>query len=548
MKKQSFKALFLSACMIFAGSAAMAQIAHGGSPVMNQNAAKSAVPVAQLPIVDHNPLLQDDALQVKGGTPMRVGVMQQTKVSNFADGVVTTLDDGSRVWRTAISSPGANFMTLYFSKFDIPEGARLFVYNADGSFVLGSFVRENVLEGGVFYTQAIPGDVCYVEYIEPANVAGMGTLEITDVCHGYKPIFGSLDPKGQLGDAEGSCHINVKCPEGDDWRDQIRSVVAINTVAGGYSFMCSGALINNTAQDRTPYVLSAFHCQDLSEYGPITQWTTYFNYQTNTCNGSSGPCNKSVTGATIVAKNSYSTGSDFMLLRLASNVPESYKAYYAGWDRNNVASPTPGSCIHHPGGDYKKISIPSVITRLTGTYLRYYQVNWYTGANNKGVTEQGSSGSPLFNGDGLIIGQLYAGSSACNAMDGYDLYGRFYSSWNGDNSSTTRLSDWLDPANTGVKTLEGLNYSDVNIRDVAEVQTMSLYPNPTNGMVYLDIPDLGDASYKVFDLQGRCVLEGNTVLTATIQGINLGNLPAGAYRLQVIAGSRIYGNTVLIGK
>lgn len=545
MKKVFLSVIYLVAFLVGGISVSQAQIAHGGEPLFNGT--KSNVELVKLDAIDNNKYLQEDMTAVKGSA-MRVGVVRNVNISNREQGTITTLADGTRVWRIQVASPNAKFMMLHFSTFDIPEGAHLFVYDASGEFVIGGFTNENTHEGNIFYTQAIPGSEITVEYQEPASVAGQGHLVIDQVTHGYKEFFKHLfdEVKGPLGDSEGNCHINVVCPEADDWRDQVRSVVCYQITAGPYVFSCSGALINNTNQDRTPLVLSAHHCQDLSQYGSINGWVTYFNYQTNRCDGGSGPYNKSITGATILAKKSGSGGSDFMLFKLSRSIPNAYQPYYAGWDRSS-ADPTKGACIHHPGGDYKKISIPRVVEKNSGSYSKFFSTYWYTGANNKGVTEQGSSGSPLFNADKRIIGQLYAGSSACDNMGGYDLYGRVYSSWSGGGTEDTRLKDHLDPTNSGVQQLDGLNYKDedpVSISEADAVQ-MKVYPNPSTGMFYIDIEETGMANFKVYSMDGRCVKEGRTVLTTTTQGINLSGIARGAYRLILFTSDKAYSANII---
>ena len=168
------------------------------------------------------------------------------------------------------------------------------------------------------------------------------------------------------------------------------------------------------------------------------------------------------------------------------------------------------------------------------------------------MTEQGSSGSPLFNGEKRIIGQLYAGSSACDYTEGTDLYGRVYNSWTGNNTDATSLKPWLDPTNTGVNTLDGIDYVDepvaINSPEIDASNNLKVYPNPSNGMVHFDVDAMGDANYKVFDLNGRCVLEGRTVLTATSQAINLSALQSGNYVVRLFTSSRSYTANVIIAK
>lgn len=548
MKKNISVLSLLLAALLFA-QMATAQVSHGGAPVFNH--AKSDVKNVILAPIDNQKYLQEDMDLVKDGSPMRIGVVQPARLSNLTDGSKTTLGDGSVVWRASVTSPNATFMSLTFGTFNIPEGAELYLYDQSGDFIIGRFVRQDAKEDGSFYTQAIPGSTVYIEYREPAAVAGQGVLELTDVCHGYKNLFAdNLDDKGYIGDADGDCHVNVKCHAGDDWRDEIRSVVAYTMVAGGYSYICSGALVNNTNLDRKPYVLSAHHCQD---NGTVTQWCFYFLYNTTTCSGTNGPHNKTVTGATIRSKNGaqVSNGSDFLLVELAQAIPDTYTPYYAGWERDNSVNAGRGVGIHHPGGDFKKISFAKKMTRQSGSYLGFYKTEWYVSNDTTGVTEQGSSGSPIFNENHRIVGQLYAGSSACDYTSGADYYGRVYTSWTGGGSNASRLSNWLDPAGQDPQYLDGLDYKDPEVGidgPDSEAARLSVYPNPSKGMVFINIDAIGMASFNVYDLSGRCVQQGRTVLTSTAQGVNLSQLPAGSYTLQLSVDGRSYSAPVIIVK
>ncbi|MBQ9473669.1 MAG: T9SS type A sorting domain-containing protein [Bacteroidales bacterium] len=541
---------------ILTPNATKAQYSHGGEPMFNHAWPKSDIANVTLPTIDNQELLQQDIDMVKGSHPMRISKAQSVSIDNRTDGTVSVLADGTHVWRIAITSPGAKHMSLDFDRFELPEGATLYIYDATGEFVLGSYIAEDTLEGGRFYTQEIPGSECRIEYHEPANVAGQGHLHLCRIYHGYKELFntdilglGYNDSKDPHGESDGNCHINVVCEEGDNWRDQIRSVVCISLSDGTYSYVCSGALINNTKKDKTPYILSANHCQ---EDMTVTRWVFYFNYQTNTCAGRTGVYNQSVTGATIKAKYAMTYGSDFLLLQMNRSVPNSYKAYFAGWDRSNVSSVTPGCGIHHPGGAYKKISIPRSISQGTsGGYTRFWYVYWYSGTSNKGVTEGGSSGSPLFGNNGLIIGQLQGGTSKCNYSNnlpgGYDLYGRMFNSWTGGGSSSTRLRDWLDPDGTNPTRLEGINYdySPVDIDVAEEERQMLIYPNPSKDRINLKIDEIGRANYRICDLSGRTVCEGTTILTTTAQQINVSTIPAGTYRLQLDCNGHTYSHTII---
>ena len=54
------------------------------------------------------------------------------------------------------------------------------------------------------------------------------------------------------------------------------------------------------------------------------------------------------------------------------------------------------------------------------------------------------------------------GFAACG-NDEEDYYGRVNVSWEGNGTSSSRLKDWLDPQETGITTLEGINANDIGI-------------------------------------------------------------------------------------
>jgi len=550
----------LSICLFCALAISLsAQVKRGGDPLFYQS--KNPVKGFVLPTIDNRTLLQEDMDGKPGSGALRMGVMQHTSISNLAEGQMETLSDGTRVWRLEVSSPGATFLALYFSEYDLPQGAHIFFYT--DNFIIGGFDRSNRLPDGRFYTQPLPGDRCIIEYQEPAEVAGQGRFTINNVLHGYKEFTGfDQEAKQRMGHA-GDCHINVACAEADICRDQVRSIVCLLLASNDGAGWCSGALINNTANDKTPYILSAYHCQDFP--GGLIGVTCFFNYQTPTCEGNDGPNNQTVVGGEIVAKHTPVSpdGSDMLLLRLYEAVPDSYQAYYSGWDRTVVERPKPGFGIHHPAGDFKKISIPYTLRQGSGIYYirkhdgsyytanatKYYKAEW----TNKGIIEGGSSGSPLFNSENLIIGQLTAGSGDCS--DTYNAegwYGRFSSDWFGAGTAETRVSDWLDPLNTNATKLKGINYdapSGTNPTINAEVLT--IFPNPNNGMVHVAVEEIGEASYQVYNTMGHLIYEGTTIFATQSQALNLTFLPAGVYRIVLTTEdkdkfTKTYTNNVVI--
>ena len=146
--------------------------------------------------------------------------------------------------------------------------------------------------------------------------------------------------------------------------------------------------------------------------------------------------------------------------------------------------------IHHPQGDIKKIStytVPLMQTIWTGgSKLAHWQVNWSKTANGHGTTEGGSSGSPIFDSQGLLVGTLTGGDSSCDSLDLLlpDYYGMFSYSWdkNGTDSNEV-LKYWLDPDNTNTMTLNGWS---VGLEDQQIYGRISVYPNPFDDVLTVE--------------------------------------------------------------
>ncbi|MDD2387908.1 MAG: PKD domain-containing protein, partial [Bacteroidales bacterium] len=333
----------------------------------------------------------------------------------------------------------------------------------------GSFNHNNNLDNGTFATEMIQGESIYIEYYEPKFKRGESYFHIASVDYFYKELAGLSKYKDvttrDVGDSD-VCHVNINCsPVGDDWQDEKKGVAAITFLDSGGWYLCSGTLVNNTSYDETPYFLTAFHCgaADASTT-ELNQWKFNFRYEAVGCtNPSSEPTNYIITGCTKKAVGDISGGSDFFLVQLNSSPTAIHQPYYNGWDRNDTPTST-GVGIHHPAGDIKKISTCSPITKsgsnnISGSVMAAnssYSVKWVANANGHGVTAGGSSGSPLFNANGLQIGTLTGGSSSCTSQTSSDIYGRFSYHWQSNGgTSASQLKPWLDPTNSGATTLPG---------------------------------------------------------------------------------------------
>ena len=444
--------LIVCVLMVFC-SPLQAQISHGGTPKSFDKLSLSAVESVVTGTVDVEAFLAEDKIEEEEGLPFRFGAPFDVNYNIYNSGTWDDLPDGGRIWRLRIESPGAYSINLIYEHFFMPPGGQMFVYSEDREMVLGAFTESNNKDHGQFSTAPVKGDVCIVEYYEPAEVRNQGTVAIGRIVHAYKDIFNFGGTKGADGfGSSGSCNNNVNCPEGAPWQDEKRGVCMV-LLANGTRW-CSGSLINNVREDGTPYFLTANHC-----LGSESTWIIMFKYESPSCSNINGPTNFTISGTT--KKASYST-SDFGLLQLSSAPPESYEPYYNGWSNINTASLS-STGIHHPAGDIKKISFDYDPATSADYLATSGTTHWRIGVWDDGTTEGGSSGSPLFDQDHRIVGQLHGGYASCTSLTS-DWYGKFSMSWNGGGSSSSRLKDWLDPDNTGTTTLDGWDpYAGVSI-------------------------------------------------------------------------------------
>jgi len=253
------------------------------------------------------------------------------------------------------------------------------------------------------------------------------------VAHGYKPLCFQCS---------GDCNINVACD--GEWQNEIRSVGLLLTNLGRR--FCSGSLVNNADNNGDQLFLTAHHCQaDGSDL-------VMFLYQSETCSpDTNGPTDNIVGGLTGLARDPH---TDFLLMRIREPIPASWNVYLSGISGDNVA-PQSLVGIHHPLGDVKKISYaykPGTPARWVGSEPGDW--HWRVPFWDRGTTERGSSGSPLFDQNRRVVGQLHGGPASCTVQD-WDLYGAAWASW------PLGLVTFLDPSHTGNLLIDGADLNAV---------------------------------------------------------------------------------------
>ncbi len=406
----------------------------------------SVAPTAtvRVPAVDRQVLLQEDkrAGEARGEKSMeRIGVFQSlagaVRVEGLAPshGAWTPQPDGSLVWALRVLAEKAVGQRIEFSALHMPPGGQVCVYSEnDPSQCFGPYAAIPATES-TLWAPAVFGEsaviVCRVPRgSDPAEV----TLVLEQVGYLYRFLPESLSEK-----FAGTCNLDASCYPA--WANTALAVGGLSIIGQTGILFCTCTLIAD-AQDCTeiPYVLTAHHCvsNQSGSYG-AEYLDFYWRYQTPTCHGtppSPSSVPRTTGGADYLAgmggRGDTGGGNDFTFLRMR-NLPPAGLAY-ARWSTTVPPVGTEVVCIHHPHGDYKRISF-GTLTNTGNLYPNYFhEVTWHDG-----VTEPGSSGSPMFiAATQEVIGQLWGGDSACATPTAPDFYGRL-------DVSYPSISAWLSP-------------------------------------------------------------------------------------------------------
>ena len=500
--------------VLLVGLAAQVGANQGTLPLsLEQNVSPvAAIQQVALPPTDVSAELAADAKFAKR-VPLRFAVAVNVELTPATSGTWEQLP-GGRLWRLRVVSTNATDLNFGFTQFWMPQGATLHVMSEGEDYYQGPYTAADNTPAGELWTPPVPGEAAIIELFVPTGIKEEPRLLLTQVATGYRDLFHRRKDLS-IAKAE-SCEIDVVCPQGAPWANEIRSVARI--MIGGTG-LCSGTLIMDAAGDFRPFFLTANHCGITSANAStvVVNW----NYQSPTCGqyGMGASATNNQTGAIFCAAKS---DVDFCLIKLNQAPPSNYHVYFAGWDRSETASV---GCvgIHHPDGDGKCISFSSTpLTTVnscigTGGSNTHWQVIW-----TSAVTEPGSSGSGIWNPTTReLVGTLSGGDSDCATPTLPDCYGKFSVAWASGTLAANRLQDWLDPLNSGVMHVAGADPSPTAVVVPAGATLVAEGCPPTNGVV-----DPGEVVTVSFGLQD----EGSaptTNLIATLLVTNGVTAPSG---------------------
>jgi len=375
-----------------------------------------------LPFLNVEQLLEEDK-NARPGTPFRYGYKFDVDFSLNNSGEWVELENADRLWKFTIKSEGALGLFFNSNAFYLPVGSELFIYNDDRS-MFRKYTNTDSKASMSFSSSSIKGDIMHLEYYEPYSVYNEGSINIISIIHDYKDIFNiSRDIRDESCGDDVSEHL-------DEYRMQINATGLLDTRQGN---ICTGTLLNNEWENHLGYYWTAWHC--VNDYIGSESLTSiyfenfrfYFDFIAGN-QYSYEDFENYATGASLLA-HSDGMNPDYALMVINDfSRIEADELCFSGWDashsqNSNSNPPMLGIGVHHPSGHPKKmifdqgenaVSYPGEVTwkfeeeEIQSQPHYHWQVEW-----NEGSTAPGSSGSGLFNDQGLLVGQLSGGNADC---------------------------------------------------------------------------------------------------------------------------------------
>lgn len=444
--------------------------------------------------VDLNPLIDSAARsQEQFAVNIRRAVSSASQGSWKQKGTVST-------WVYTVQIPTAISMSFHASAATLPPSAVLTV-STDHHAI--KYSARNVSRSGL-WGRPLPGDTETFSLSVASSEANRVRFQIDSLQAGYRSLGGGIpdhphyaELKRAAAGAAASCTENYSChvTAGNTGPSQATVALVI-----GNLFECTGTLVNNTASDGRPYILTARHCENgqLGGGDPDAAATISVYWDAVTPCGTPlfslyDEVTPSQSGATTALEQ-----QDLWLIQLDAP-PAASDAYYAGWDASGAAF-SGGYTIHQALGEdqqYVEWGGTDVLEQLPAATLSIsYDSTFWGVVNTVGNIGAGGSGSALFSPANQVAGTgslavLSAGQNTAGVCPVQPpptpspttvtaLFTALSGVWSStaDRTSSTgnkTLKSILDPGATGQMTMTGISTQPIALTASAtDADTRSL--------------------------------------------------------------------------
>ncbi|MDR0770491.1 MAG: hypothetical protein LBE75_04760 [Burkholderiales bacterium] len=315
---------------------------------------------------------------------------------------------GGHTARLAVTSPNALGIRVALQLRALPDSAELrFSGSGAPERIIGviSGQEANALrdDNKIYWTPVTEGETQNIEIFLPSSIKTEDVkVRLKAASHLFTSAQNGFNTDLVTKAVSLPCNIDVSCKHnalGTAFQNTAKAVARMVYSDFIFTYTCTGTLLKSADNSQTPYFWSAAHCMD-SAIGASPQslantLNTYWFEEAASCNSiQPNPGYQLLAGGAQILHNK--TATDTLLLRL--NNPPPAGAFFSGWDATFFSS---GAMIgvHHPRGDYKKVSIGKGEGKTCDTIFSDPIVNMasFTLVGvSEGIFESGSSGSGLF--------------------------------------------------------------------------------------------------------------------------------------------------------
>jgi V8-like Glu-specific endopeptidase len=462
----------------------------------------------------------------------------------------TSGNAGEIVESLKVSRQGAKFIIVHFSGFSINDGDYVEIRDANGT--LRQTITNDYPGRTDFWAFAVDGDTAFVSLISGPSGGQAYGFDIDSYGYGISQM--------QIESICGSNNkIDIECVSGTAQYDRARSVGRMyfqDQNDGGW-YYCTGSLISEQN-----HFLTNEHC--INSQAAVDTLQVRFNYQYNTCNGSTLSSYDTFYGDTFLLSN---YNYDFSLMTLTGDPQAAYG--YLELDPRDIVLNEIVYIPQHSDGNPKKYDSGPVVNTVMDDIIAGSDFG------HRVDTEGGSSGSPVLsinshkvvglhhvsgcstNGgenQAVLMKHIYpyiesyltgTGGSTTNLIQNYD-FENGNSDWvSYDNSDASNITNDSEFAHSGSwflyiggysKVNTNYSYQDIDIpSDVSEAYLQFYYKILTNETT----------TSQIFDTMKVQILNpsNNTVLTTLVTLSNLDKVSnwvlSQKYNVSAFKGQRI---------